>query len=87
MLDHMLVSGPSKEQMRAWLLTVRGITTDLGAEKELADAPDVLDCFFHWLHTGVIIPELVLPKHVFVPLSALHSRMVAPLGQCIAAGH
>ena len=68
-----LMAGPKTSTMREWLDTVRGVTTDLGVEKELADAPDVLPCFMHWLRTGSVVPHLVqrgtylFPNAIFCP--------------------
>ena len=44
-----LVAGPSEETMRFWLDSVESLNTDFGTESGLADVPDLLPLFFHWL--------------------------------------
>jgi hypothetical protein len=44
-----LMVGPNFYRMRAFLLAVRSITTDLGTERLLAKQPDILIPFFKWI--------------------------------------
>lgn len=59
--------------MEAWLLSVRGLVSDQGVESSLADAPNVLPCFFHYMKHGIFDASLIdntsylFPRGLWIP--------------------
>eukprot|EP00959_Pyramimonas_sp_CCMP1952_P351319 7360832-Pyramimonas_sp.AAC.1 len=50
-----LISGPSQHTMQMYLDSVRSISADMGVERGLCDAPDVMGVFFEHLRTGTVV--------------------------------
>lgn len=69
-----LVCGPSEQQLRYSLSTVRWVLTDFGVESSIASASDCVSAFMHWAQDRspetsppVAVDKFLLPNVVFLP--------------------
>ena len=63
--------GPTVGHLRAFLLACRGLVTDMGTERLLADRPDILKEVYEWMNPRFRFPPREIGAHAYLFPKAL----------------